>query len=112
VRSMSEALQEHRDFLSVLKKSNDKVRRVILENADCKLVNCLCEVAFNTLRGAVPLSKLEKKRLVPHKNTLRILSRKKLAWRKRRKILAKKGGAFIFPIIASLLGGLFGQIIK
>src|SRR5258705_12493890 len=101
---MSSAVQFHKDYLKVLKTSNDKVRRAILENADCKLVNCLCEVALNTLHGA------QKKRLVPHKDTLRLLSKKKLAWRKRRKILAKKGGAFIFPIIASLLGGLLGKI--
>jgi len=107
---MSSAVQAHKDYLTVLKKSNDKVRRAILENADCKLVNCLCEVALNTLHGAIPLTKAQKKRLVPHKNTLRLLSKKKLAWRKRRKILAKKGGAFIFPIIASLLGGLLGKI--
>src|SRR5258705_11568557 len=66
-RIMSEALRAHKDYLTVLKRSHAKVRSAILENADCKLVNCLCEVALNTLHGAVPLSKGQKKRLVPHK---------------------------------------------
>ena len=79
----------------------------IIKGADKDLVDTLCECGLNVLKGNVPLSPGQKKRLKAHKNTLRALSQKKQSLQKKKTLLQRGGflGALLRPVL-SVLGDL------
>jgi len=107
---MSQNLKKYAACIKTLHKATSKDRRKLLTNVLKKdsFVNCICECTSNLLGGAVPLTKVQKKRLEKQKKALRLLSSKKTSLKKKRKIIQKGGflGAILEPIV-SVLGSLF-----
>ena len=72
-----------------------------------QLVNCcnkdqigaICECADNLLRGNVPLTPQQKKRLRKHKTTIRKLASKKIRWKRKKKFIMQKGGGLLTTIL-------------
>ena len=106
---MSSTVKDCSDYLHVLSKCNDVQRRGILKGADQKLVKAICECALNVVKGNIPLTPYHKRKLTPHKQTLRTLADKKRSLQSKKKIIVQKGGflplllSAIVPTIASLL---------
>src|SRR5436190_19541308 len=75
--------------LCYLKKNQ---RASFLRKADDKLVKCIQECIFNTLKGNVPLGPNERKRLAKHKTVLRRVAAKQGDWKTKRKQLVQRGG--------------------
>jgi len=93
--------------LCFLKKNQ---RASFLRSADNKLIKCIQECIFNTLKGNVPLGCNEKKRLAKHKSVLRRVAVKRGNWKAKRKLLVQQGG-FLPYLIAPILGALLSRII-
>ena len=62
---------------SVLKEADRHRRRERLQLANADQINAVTELVMNTLRGNVPLSPANYKILLPHRNALRDMARKK-----------------------------------
>ena len=76
----------------------------IIESADNKFVNLLCQRARQILEGDIFVTLKQYSNLKPYKDQLETLSRKKTSKKRRKQVL--QGGflpALIVPILASLL---------
>ena len=73
---VSQRLKKHANELVYLQKARPCIRKHLITKADRSLVDCLCECADNILRGNVPLTKLQKKKLAKNKAGLRVLTKK------------------------------------
>lgn len=93
---------------SLCKSPSSKKNKRLL--GDKEVVNCICEITKNILKGNIPLTLKHKKILFLHKKALRNLSSKKIPKNKKIKIIQKGGflGALLTPLL-SLLGGLIGS---
>ena len=109
---MSKRLQAQAPYLHVLVNGNTKQREGILRGANKELVYCLCECALNVLQGNVKLDHTEKNKLRKHKQRLRILSDKKVALGRKRKLLLKQKGGWVTALIAPVLSSLAGLLLK
>lgn len=109
---MSRRLRDNADFLRVLAKSNPKLRRAILKCCNTELVKTICEVTLNVLKGVVPISKQQKKRLTRYKKVLRALVDKKVSINKKKEFLNQSGGnflPFLIPPVLSVLASLISK---
>ena len=109
---MTRRLKDNAHTLRVLSKASPKQRKAILQYANNDLIKCLCECALNILKGTVPLTSAQKKKLQRHKNHLRALADKKTPLVKRKRVLVQKGGflgSLIAPILSTLGGLLFSK---
>lgn len=111
---MSKILKKHAPFLRALNNaSGDKARRLMLKDKmDNEFICCVSECARNVLKGTVPLTSSQKKKLAGRKRALRLLSLKKTSYKKKRKIVQSGGflGALLRPIV-SILGRLLGGFV-
>ena len=87
------------------------MRKLLIDKADRSLVECLCEIAENILRGNVRLTQLQKDRLKRNRTGLRELTKKSVTLKKKKDILQKGGflGSLLAPItsvVAPLLSTL------
>lgn len=95
------------EYLKILGKSRKKV--AILKDCPNSLIKSVCECVLNLLSGNIPITGLQKKKLVPYKRTLRRLSDKKVPLFKKRRILIQKGEGFLsilIPAAVSLLSSV------
>ena len=100
---MSQCLRNNIDFLRVLKKSNSKQRRAILQAADNQLLKAICECVINVLRGTVKINPKQKTQLKRYKASLRELADKGVPLKKKKKTLVQKGGGFLSIILPTVL---------
>ncbi len=106
---MSSRIKRHAALLKVLCKAKPKAVKAIL-SSEKELVDALCECSLNVLKGVVPLSVHQRKRLSRYKNNLRTVAKKTVS-RQQKKALFQKGGflsALLTPII-NVLGTLLGN---
>ena len=108
---MTRRLKDNAHALHILSKSSSKRRKAILKHAHKELITCLCECALNVLKGRVPLSPTQKKKLTRHKKHLRALADKKSSHAKRKRLLVQKGG-FLGSLLAAILGTLGGLLFS
>jgi hypothetical protein len=108
---MPPRVKQHLHLLRVLHKADRKLRESLIRNADAKLVHCLCECAHNTLRGNIPISSHQKKKLSTHKVILRKLTNKKASVKQKKKLLLQKGGAFLPLLLAPIIGALINKLL-
>jgi hypothetical protein len=109
---VSQSLQKHGNDIAYLQKTKPCIRIHLITKADRSLVDGLCECTDNSLRGNVPLTKLQKEKLKRNKAGLRALTKKSVSLKKKKAILQKGGflGSLLAPIasvVAPLLSALF-----
>jgi hypothetical protein len=106
---MSDRMRKYVRILRSLLRLTDAEKKKMIRLCDRGLVDCFSECAKNVLKGTVPLTSAQLRKLRRQKNNLRLLAVKKTSVKKKKKILQKGGfiGAIIPPIL-SILGGLFG----
>lgn len=102
----SESLKSNNKLLRVLHKCKPQAQKAIVGGAPNEVINCLCEVALNILKGNVPLNKNQKNSLAKYKLALRSLAKKSTSQKKRRQILQRGG------FLGAILGPLLGTILK
>lgn len=105
---MSKALRKNIHTLKLLGKAKPAAVKAIIKSGDKALVNALCECCLNVLKGNIPLTPTQKKRLSKYKTCIRALAKKNTPLKKRKALLQKGGfiGALLPPALG-LLGSLF-----
>ena len=103
---------KQKNLLKELSKSKSSYKKIILEKADSKLIQAICESAFNILEGNVPLSSKNKQDLSKHKNLLRKLVQKS-SLKEKKKLLVQSGGALpaILPLVLTSLASVFASYL-
>lgn len=106
---MSHLLRKNAPLLRMLSKAKPRSVKALIKTADKDLVHTLCECGLNVLKGNVPLTANQKRRLSRHKGTLRALVRKGQSEKKRKALLQKGGflGALLSPVLGFLSSLLF-----
>nr|CAD7258268.1 unnamed protein product [Timema shepardi] len=97
--------------LRVLDLRGGAQRVALLKTGDKKLIDAVCECAYNTLKGRVPLKNAQKTKLRAHKQVLRKLIKRGECWKKMRRLLVQKG-AFLPLLLAPLINGVLGSLFK
>jgi len=102
-----------RKLLRVLQSAHPSVRKELLSGADKDLVIALCECALNVLKGNVPLTSIQKKKLSVYKNLLRQLSCKEVSLEKKKTILVQQGRGLFLPLLLTpIISKIFDYIIR
>ena len=96
------------EVLQALIKLNPKQRANVLKDADEDLIIAICECVLNTLKGNVPLTTVQKKKLSHFRRLLHALVHNPRKWKTKRKLLVQKGGA-ILPV---LLGAVVSSLVS
>ena len=64
-------------YLQVLVKSKPKLRKILIDNVPESVITAICECYLNLLKGLIPLTSPQKRRLARHKTRLRALAKSK-----------------------------------
>lgn len=98
-------------ILRVILNSKPELRSAILKHADKQLTCSLCEIVLNILCGNIPVDDKQKKKLSKHKDYLRQIVKKTKNWKQKRNII-QKGGNFLIPLLAPIIGSLIAKIFQ
>ena len=98
--AVPQALRKHADVLCVLAKAKPKLAKQLIAGAEPSLVKTLSQCSRNVLRGNLPLTTTQKRKLSRYAKSLRTLSTKN-GTAKKKKALLMKGG---------LVGALAGAV--
>ena len=107
---MSKRMKGSLPYLQVLAKSKPKLRKLIIDHAPPDVITAICECSLNTLKGVIPLTPRQKRRLAPYKIHLGELANKKVSRKRKKTYLTQKGGSLLgalFPPALGVLGSLF-----
>ena len=111
---MSRLVRRKLPAIKRLRRLSACQRKKFFRTCSDDFLNALSECAKNVLRGNVPLTASQFKKLRPYKQVLRVLSSRRSSVGTRRKLLQQKGG-FIGAILGPLLGlatSLFGGLLN
>ena len=100
---MAQGLRKNHDFLKVLVKCTPTQHKAILKVADDTLVRTICECILNVLKETVPVSKPTKRKLLAHKKSLIVLTKKSRMIESKKKILVQHGGNFLSVLLPPVL---------
>ena len=96
-------------YLQVIVKSKPKLRKLLIDNVPANVITAICECSLNLLKGVIPVTPRQKRRLVCYKTHLRDLASKKVSRKRKKLYLNKKGGnllSALLPPVLSVLGSL------
>ena len=96
-------------YLQVLVKSKPKLRKLLINNVPEEVITAICECSLNLLKGVIPLTPGQKRRLARHKTHLRALVDKRVSRKRKRASLNQKGGVLLsalLPPVLTVLGSL------
>jgi hypothetical protein len=112
---MVSRLERNLPVLQQLRKAKRKPERnAILKHSNKEVIICICEVIDNILRGNVPITTTQKKKLLRYKSELRRMANKQVGIAGKKKILLQKGG-FLPVVLAPILGiaaSLLGEALR
>lgn len=106
---------KHRDYLTLLSKSKNAIRRKkLIDAGDNGQIGAVAECIKNIVDGNVPLKKSQLTRLKKYKTVLRTLRKHPRGANKRKSILMQKGGFLttLLPIALNALSGLFSGVFN
>ena len=66
-------------YLQILAKSKLKLRKILIENIPESVITAIYKGCLNTLKGVIPLTSHQKRRLAPYKTHLRALANRKVS---------------------------------
>ena len=107
---MSKRMKGNLPYLQILAKVKPKLRKILIENIPESVITAICECCLNTLKGVIPLTPRQKRRLAPYKTQLRALANRKVSRKRKKTYLTQIGGAllpFVLPAALGALGSLF-----
>ena len=105
---MAKRQKKYAGHIHALSNSSPQMCKAMIKHADPGLVKCLCECALNILKGNVPITAAQKRKLSRHKADLRSLAQAKTSAKKKKKILQKGG---ILPILAKVALPVFTTLL-
>ena len=102
---MSSRLKKHLPLLKWLSEAKPKAAKPVLKVVDKQVLDTICECCVNVLRGNVPLTSGQKRKLFKYRQALRELAGPKKVSDKKRRVLVQRGG-----FLGSLLGPILGVL--
>ena len=96
-------------YLQVIVKSKPKLRKLLINNVPEEVITAICECSLNLLKGVIPITPGQKRRLARYKTHLRALASKKVSRKQKKLYLNQKGGNLLtalLPPVLSVLGSL------
>lgn len=96
---MSARIKRNWPLLKALFEGNARQKRAILQTASGELINTICELALNVLKGNIPLTGSQLKKIRKQKVGIKLFANKKTSIKKKRKVLNQKGG-FLLPLLS------------
>lgn len=111
--SLPKSVRKHADVLCILAKANPKVVRSVIAGANPELLKVLSQCSLNVLKGVVPITPAQKKKLHKYKTALRVLANHKSSQRQKKALLQKGGfaGALLGALVPLLAQGV-GAALK
>ena len=109
---MTTRLKKNYPTLKLLHKAKPKFVKAIINNSPPDFIHCLADCCHNLLKGNIQITKQQKKRLEPYKETLRKLT-KPISVNRKRKLIQR--GGFLTTLLSAVipvLGGLVGSLVK
>ncbi len=102
------SVRKHALMLQVLNKAKPALVKKIVQTADRGLIHTLCECALNLIKGNVPITPVQKRKLRRHKTGLRELVDKKVSLKKKKSILQRGGfvGALLTAVLPLVVQGI------
>lgn len=100
---MSDRIYNALPRLKLLLKAKSTQRRNIVHTAPDELIQALCEIALNVLRGNIPLTGKQITKLKKQKTLIKLLARKSVSIPKKRRAINQRGGAFLLPLLSAAL---------
>ena len=93
-------------YLQILAKSKPKLRKILIENVPESVITAIYECCLNTLKGVIPLTQRQKRRLAPYKTHLRTLANRKVSRKRKKTYLTQRGGSILTALLPPALGVL------
>ena len=90
-------------YLDALAKSNPKLGKVLIDNVPTTVITAICECCLNLLKGVIPLTPRQKRRLARYKAHLRALANKRVSRKKKKQYLNQKGGSLLTALLPPVL---------
>ena len=103
---MSKRMKRSLPYLQVMGACGPKLRKFMINNVPAEVISAICECSLNLLKGIVPLTPRQKRRLVRYKTHLRDLANKKVSRKRKRQRLNQKGGNLLSDLLPPILGVL------
>ena len=94
------SVKKHLPLLKLLKEAHPDLRFTLIRYSDLDFINTICECVHNTLKGNIPLKKLEVTKLRKFKRVLRKFFQTDGGVKKKQKVIIQSGGAFL-PVLLS-----------
>lgn len=109
---MSARIKRNALLLKALYCASPKKRKDILLRSSLDFIQALCEIALNLLKGNIPSSPSQFKKLKMQKKIIRLLADKKTNLKTNKLALQKQ---FLLPLLATavpLIGDLIGGLVR
>ena len=101
---MSKRMKGSLPYLQILAKSAPKLRKIL--NVPEIVITAIYECCLNTLKGVIPLTPRQKRRLAPYKIHLRALANRKVSRKRKKTFLTQRGGSLLTALLPPALGVL------
>jgi hypothetical protein len=102
------------ELISLIKRP--QVRKAVLTDISCQdcYYKALREILLNTIKGNVPLSEVQKRKLRRYKSQIRAIICPKKSKKLKAKAVIQSGGwlPILLPVITSVLGEVVGNVIR
>ena len=110
----SSQLKNHLPLLQYMSRGKPGIVKALIRESGPDLVKAICECAYNTLKGNVPLTPAQYRKLRRYKKHLRTLADRKKSQKVKKRTLQSGGflGALlstILPAVTGLIGGLVNR---
>lgn len=96
---MSLRLKRNLPLLRSLVGATSNERKAILGHCSSDLILSLCEIALNLLKGRIPLTLTQLKKLKRQKTSIKLFANKRVSLQKKRHSIQQSGG-FILPLLS------------
>ena len=99
-----------RPLLALVRARPESRRRLVLQK---RIVSGLCEIAFNVLKGRVPLNRNQRRNWRRYKNQLRSLTSRRNTYQHKSRLLQQGGFlGLLLPVAKTILTGLAGGLLS
>ena len=109
---MTTRLKKNYPTLKLLHKAKPKFVKAVINNSPSDFIHCLADCCHNLLKGNIQITKHQKKRLEPYKETLRKLT-KPISVNQKWKLI-QRGGFLtaLLSVVIPTIAGIVDSLVK
>ena len=104
--AMSRVVNNNRGFLPLLADCPVHRRQFLLKRSTPQQLHALVQVLYNILMGHIPISKENKRILLPYKDALLNPARPNVPYKTKKRVLVQEGSGFIEDALAPVVSSL------